>query len=261
MEAWCWKGRQFEPCDSLPVSDRGFRYGMSVFETVRLWRSQPLFLAEHLALLTQACGRLGFSVDPAALAAVESLLKQQADGVARLYVTAGDGPLDSRDFSAPRILVLCEKRPPPVEKPCRLTIVDTMYKAPFGGLKTANYWANADALAHALEGGHDEALLFNENSELVSAASANVFVVRGGEIRTPALECGARAGVTRSWIMSRLPVSEGSLFVGDLQAADEVFLSSSWYGVRPATSVMTRDLPQHQVGDRLAAEFREAIGA
>ncbi len=259
MRAWLWQGGQFVRCETLPVTDRGFRYGMALFETVRLWCGQPLFLQAHLKRLHDGCADRRFPLDRAALVAMEPLLAGQPDGVARLYVTAGDGALTAPEFTAPRVLVIGEERPAPIPERCKLALIGETHLAPFGGLKTANYWANVDALHRALRSEHDEALLFNENSELISASTANIFVVRGGHVSTPALECGAREGVTREWVMRQMPVREGSLFLGDLQEADELFLTSSWYGVRPAATLEHRSLPSQTIGEQLAAAFTTAI--
>src|SRR4051812_4815756 len=259
MNAWRWNGSTYEACESLPVTDRGFRYGMALFESIRLRHARPLFLNEHLDLLRAACADRTFPLPESALAGLAPLLARQPDGSARVYVTAGDGAHFSAHVSEPRILVLCETRPDPVPELCSLALIGDMYHPPFGGLKTANYWANADALGRALASDHDEALLFNENSELVSASTANVFVVRGVQISTPAVACGARAGVTRAWVMGQVRVRECSLFLDDLQRADEIFLTNSWYGIRPAESLEGRPLPSHAVSDRLARAYEAAI--
>src|SRR4051794_738948 len=169
MNAWRWNGSTYEVCDSLPVTDRGFRYGMALFESIRVHRARPLFLNEHLDRLRAACADRAFPLPEPALAALAPLLSRQADGTARVYVTAGDAAHFADRVSEPRILVLCEARPDPVAEMCSLALVGDLYHPPFGGLKTANYWANIDALQRALASDRDEALLFNENSELVSA--------------------------------------------------------------------------------------------
>ena len=72
------------------------------------------------------------------------------------------------------------------------------------------------------------------------STSANVFVVRGDELATPALACAILPGTTRSWILgwgSRVglrPV-EGWLTTRDFAEADEAFLCSSVAGILPVT--------------------------
>jgi branched-subunit amino acid aminotransferase/4-amino-4-deoxychorismate lyase len=259
MNAFRWNGSTYEACDALPVSDRGFRYGMALFESIRVRGGRALFLREHLDRLRAACADRAFPLPGPALDAVAPLLAKQPDGSARVYVTAGDGAQFSDRVTEPRILVLCEARPDPVPALCSLGLIGDLFHPPFGGLKTANYWPNVDALQRALRSGRDEALLFNENSELVSAATANVFVVRAGQVSTPAVACGARAGVTRAWVMAQMRVRECSLFLEDLRNAEEIFLTNSWYGIRPAGNLDGRSLPSHAVSERLARDYEAAI--
>lgn len=259
MNAWRWNGSTYAACDSLPLTDRGFRYGMALFESIRVRRGRPLFVEEHLELLRAACADRAFPLPGRALAGVAPLLSGQPDGSARVYITAGDAAHFTGAVSEPRILVLCEARPAPSSASCHLALIGDLFHPPFGGLKTANYWANIDALQRALGSGRDEALLFNENSELVSASTANVFVVRGAQVSTPAVACGARAGVTRRWVMEQVRVRECSLFLDDLEKADEIFLTNSWHGIRPAGSLEGRSLPSSAVSERLAEAYEAAI--
>lgn len=252
LRMWSWNGGGFVPCEGVPLSDRGFRYGMSLFESLRVVSSQPRHLAAHLARLRESCAAREFQCDERALTAVGELLGGGgiAEGFARIYITAGDGA-PTAPVSHGRVFVFLEARERPVESAYDLGISEEIFHPPFGGLKTGNYWANLDALLRAQRSGRHEALLFNERAELVSACMANVFVVRDGVVRTPALACGARAGVVRELVLQRLAVVEGSLFVDDVMRADEIFLTNSWIGVMPAGSLGGRALPSRAVAESL----------
>ncbi len=256
MTAWQWTGSAFAPCDSLPLSDRGFRYGMSVFESLRVAGGVGEFFEPHLARLVQACGERAFAVDDAALRAVAPLFHAAAcDGLARIYITAGDGP-PTAPATQPRVFVFVENRAAPdPDDAWELTLHDETYHAPFGGLKTANYWFNADALARARRRDFDEALLFNDRAELVSACCANVFLLHGDRLSTPARTCGARAGVVREWVIARRPVEERRLRREDVTAAAEIFLTNSWLGIQPVATLEGRPLARRAIGPKLAAEF------
>lgn len=256
VRGWLWNGSAFAVCDSLPLSDRGFRYGMSVFESLRVAGGVGEFFEQHLARLVQACGEREFSVDEAALRAVAPLFHAVAcEGFARIYVTAGDGALTA-PAGQPRVFVFVEDRAvPDSDDAWELTFHDETYHAPFGGLKTANYWFNADALARARRRRFDEALLFNDRAELVSGCCANVFLLHGDRLSTPARACGARAGVVREWVMARRAVEERRLRREDVTTADEIFLTNSWLGVQSVATLEGRPLARRVIGPKLAAEF------
>ena len=101
FRAWTLVGGAFREGADVPVTDRGFRYGMSVFETLAVRRGKILFLREHLAALKAACTAAGFQAGQTeALSALEGL----PDGMLRIYVTAGDGTVagptgESRTFA------------------------------------------------------------------------------------------------------------------------------------------------------------------
>lgn len=255
MNAWQWNGSAFEPCTSLPLADRGFRYGMALFESLRIAGGEPEFFERHLTRLLTACAERDFSVEESALRASLDVLTRCSDGFARIYVTAGDGA-PAAPAQQPRILILSEARPAPADDAYELRIHDEPYRAPFGGLKTANYWFNADAYAQARAHDCDEALLFNDLAELVSACMANVFLVHEDRISTPSRSSGARAGVIREWVIARRKVEERRLRREDVVTADEIFLTNSWIGVMPVATLEGRPLGPRQVGPKLAAELR-----
>ena len=145
--------------------------------------------------------------------------------------------------------------PPDPDDPLEIGLHDESCRPLFGGLKTANYWFNADALAHARRRGLDETLLFNDRAELVSAATANVFLVIGDDLHTPRRSSGARSGVIREWVINRRKVQERRLRRKDVLAADEIFLTNSWIGVHPVATVEGRPLGPRAIGPRLAAEL------
>ena len=256
MNAWLWNGERFEPGDSVPLSDRGFRYGMSVFESVRVNRGGPEFFEQHIARLLGACAEREFAVDEKSLRAAASLF-ENASGFARICVTAGDGA-PSAPCSRPRVFAFIEDRTPPdPEDPWELTFHDETHRPAFGGLKTANYWFNTDAFAQAQRRGFDEALFFNDFGELVSACMANVFLVHHDRISTPARSSGCRAGVVREWVCARRKVEERRLKREDVLAAQEIFLTNSWIGVMPAGTLEGRPLGKRFVGPQLAAELAQ----
>src|SRR4030095_2934227 len=91
-KSWRWNGKTYVKATSLPLTDRGFRYGMSLFESLRVSNGQPEFFEKHLMRLLSACAELGFDVSETAVRRAEALLSAAGmDGFARIYVTAGGG--------------------------------------------------------------------------------------------------------------------------------------------------------------------------
>jgi branched-subunit amino acid aminotransferase/4-amino-4-deoxychorismate lyase len=256
VKSWLWTGQRFQPTKSVPLTDRGFRYGMSVFESLRVTNGDPEFWERHLSRLITACAERDLSVDERVLAAAgEKLRRSGVDGFARIYITAGDGA-PTAPAKHPRVFVFIEKREPPnADDVWEITLSDETYHPIFGGLKTANYWFNAEVLTQTRQRGFDEALLFNDFAELVSACCANVFLVRNDRVLTPPRSSGARAGAIREWVIARRKVEERRLRREDVINADEIFLTNSWIGVMPVATVEGRPLGHRYIGPRLAAEL------
>ena len=269
MKAWRWNGAAYEPCDSLPLTDRGFRYGMAVFESLRVTVDAAEFFDRHLSRLVQACAEREIPVEEAPLAAAEALLCEAAGGLlrtkgesgfARLYITAGDGG-PAAAAEQPRVFAFLESRmPPDPEDSWEIGLHDESYHPPFGGLKTATYWFNCDALTRARRLQLDETLLFNDRAELVSACMANVFLLRDERLCTPPRSSGCRPGVIREWVIGRRKVEERRLRREDVVNADEIFLTNSWIGVMPVATVEGRPLGPRWVGPKLAAELANRRG-
>jgi len=244
---WQWNGECFRTASEVPLSDRGFRYGMSVFESILIRDGEPVFLNKHVNRLVKACEACRFQFDTKALDQFENRLRGSVpDGLARIYVTAGDGAVSSPAEQC-RIFVFAESRTPITsahhERGYDLSITKEPHQPVFGGLKTANYWTNIAALNNAHP--KNESLLFNAEGQLISACMANVFIVKNGEIKTPALSCGARNGVMRERVMQQRKVTECVITRDDLIAADEIFLTSSWIEVMPAASLEGHPLPEN----------------
>jgi branched-chain amino acid aminotransferase len=94
-------------------------------------------------------------------------------------------------------------------------------------------WAqNVLLLERARAGGFDDALLLNERGELAECTSANIFLVRRGEVFTPPLSSGCLPGVTREVLLgiaaqAGVAIREEVLTLDDLSGAEEVFISST----------------------------------
>ena len=248
----------------IPLTDRGFRYGMAVFETLRVQGGKVGCLGEHLWRLARACRASGFPVPGGALRDTARRLREVAGvdrdwtGVARLHVTAGDGgPADPPREC--RLLISLEPRQPPpgslVHVGLRLRAHPTPHHPPFGGRKTHNYWGNADALQAARRTGVDEALLSDPDGRLISACMANVFLFRDGELFTPPVSRGARAGVQRARVLRLTGATVRDLFPSEWRAPGTGFLvTNSWLGAVPGFVVGAE--PEGATRDALAAIVR-----
>ena len=112
------------------------------------------------------------------------------------------------------------------------------------------YPNNARMIKEAKNKGFGNALVADAVGNVAETATANVFMVKDGEIFTPIANGTFLAGITRARHISNLAnegmkVNETVLSFDDFHAADEIFLSGNMAKVTPVTAF---DDTQYQVG-------------
>lgn len=93
------------------------------------------------------------------------------------------------------------------------------------------------AAVYAKENKLNDCLVLNANGKIADSTIANLFLVKGDTIFTPALSEGCVNGVMRKYLLESLAASnyqveETIVSAEDLLAADEVFLSNAINGIR-----------------------------
>jgi branched-chain amino acid aminotransferase len=237
----------------ISVFDRGFLYGDGLFETLYLWRGQSFRWEQHLERLEQGAQMLGIPL-PFTRPQLEHHLKRLAarlpeQAVLRLAVSRGCGPWGYSPSGCNKPTWVMSAHPAPQIVPgkpaawnlitsnLRLSHLDSL-----AACKTANKLAQILARTEAEARGGDEALLLNDLGQVVEAASANIFWLKGNTLGTPILSAGALPGITRQTICELAPalglrVKLGNITVRELRQMDGVFLSLSTRGIVEVASV------------------------
>jgi branched-chain amino acid aminotransferase len=251
-----WMNGEVSGADAaISVFDRGFLYGDSVYEVMRTSGGRPVDLEPHLARLHRSAASLLLEIpgDAALRAALEEVLAAAGNGDSyiRVVVTRGAGEVGLDTALADSSTLIVIVRPlvlPPAEmyeRGAALQIVGvqrTSLRSMDPGVKSGNYLNNIMGLMEAKRAGAYEALMCNPAGLIAEGSSSNVFVVRDGDLSTPAIGTGLLAGITRQRVieLSRangFAVSEGEILPEDVRGADEVFITSSVRGVMPAASI------------------------
>jgi branched-subunit amino acid aminotransferase/4-amino-4-deoxychorismate lyase len=273
QQVWQWDpgAREWVDNDRVPVSDRGFRYGMALFETALIYRRAPVLLRDHITQMFSYADSLQWPLPTGALLGIPSYLKQRREhlpehGILRIHLTAGDGLFGARP-GQPRLLVSCHAGAPPKPleqcRPLRVTARTLSHTQGFPnafGFKSHNYWHNLQMRTYAALFGCDEALISGNDGSVSSFSRGNLFLVRGSRLITSPLSSGARPGVVRNWLMDRYVVEHDEpLTLDDLFNADEMFLTNSGVGIWPAASLSGRRYYATSKGSAIAARWREFL--
>ncbi len=289
-------GTLVRPSDArVSVFDRGFLYGDSVYEVIRTYGGRPFELEAHLARLRHSADRIGLAPKwDAARAAAEIARTLEAsrggdapdpdaapwnvgERYVRLVMTRGAGEigLDPALAVDPVALVVVQ----PIHGPPRRAYLDGIAAA-FVGVRRASpaaidptakmgaHLPNVLAVREAREQGAHEALLLDERGAVTEGSSSNVFAVRGGRVTTPPLAAGILEGVTRGIVLALaraagLSASEARLRPGDLEGADELFITSTVREIVPVARLGDRPVGAGRPGPvtrRLHDAFRRRAG-
>ncbi|KGO97689.1 aminotransferase class IV, partial [Novilysobacter defluvii] len=153
-----------------------------------------------------------------------------------------------------------ESPPPPPERGLGLRWCTTRLAAQplLAGLKHCNRLEQVLARLELRGGGDDEGLLLGEEGEVVSAISANLFILRGGRWWTPPVDrCGV-AGVCRGWLLEQGLAGERRLDREAVEQAEAVVLTNAVRGILPVSGLGTRRWSPHPRTGALRAALAAA---
>ncbi|MBD0301368.1 MAG: aminotransferase class IV, partial [Tolypothrix sp. T3-bin4] len=134
---------------------------------------------------------------------------------------------------------------------------------PLRGKISAAYITSSLAKTEAVESGFDEAILMNAQGKVSEASGMNIFMVRNGQIFTPASDQDILEGITRDSILTiakdlGIKTVEGSIDKSELLIADEVFLSGTAAKIVPVTKIESYKLPENRP---ITEKLREKLTA
>jgi para-aminobenzoate synthetase / 4-amino-4-deoxychorismate lyase len=230
-----------------------------IFETLLVVEGQPIELDAHLARLAASIEEL---YGPSAATDPREEIEQRASGMrlGRLRATLApraDGGLETE-------IVTAEVEPEVVfPGPERAVSVHTLLLE--GGLG-AHKWVDRVLIEETEARLPDDALalLVDHGGAVLEATRANVFAVYGETLATPTADGRILPGIAARRVVEAaevagLRVKETDLTVGDLMAADEVFLAGSVRGVEPVRAIDGVELSlQSDASAKIGAELKRA---
>ena len=146
----------------------------------------------------------------------------------------------------------------------RLTVqVNARYAAnEFAGAKILSWGANLVWAERAQRQGFDEVILLNEHGRVAECTSANIFAVFGNDVWTPPVSDGCLPGITREVLLNEihipgLRIFERGMTIADLEAADEVCITSTTRDLLPVREISGTALgTKAEVRERVTEAFR-----
>lgn len=239
----------YEPAVSF--TNRAFRYGDSVFESIRFTNQKVMFIQDHIQRIKLAMTTLRMNI-PAEFSStniehlVYHLIKENnitSDARIRLTVFRNEGgfytPL-TNDISFLIETETTENNGYDLNQKGLWVDLYAEIKKPIS--KIANI-KTGSALLYVMAGitktslKLDDCLLVNENGHIIESINSNIFAIKNGALYTSPISDGCVDGIMRKQILSlasvnRILTFEKSLTVHTLTDADEVFLTNAISGVK-----------------------------
>ena len=228
----------------------GLMTGWGVFSTLLVCDGVLFAWERHWARMRQDAAKLQVPFPPESTELERGLARlieanQAWNATLRVMVIRNrggqwEGPSVSRDFDLIAFTANLKQWEPSV----KLDVVPNARLAAceFAGVKYLSWAVNLIWYERARSRGLDEAILLNERGEVSECTSANIFVAQGGRVWTPPLVSGCLPGVTRAVLLEEisvpgLEIGEKTLYLTDLEHADEAFITSTTRELLPVASV------------------------
>ena len=264
----------------LAVSNRGFAYGDSVFETLRVVNGKIVFWEDHYFRLMAGMRIMRMEIPMTftmEFLEAEILKTTQATGLqdlpARVKLSVYR---ESEGFYKPltndvRYVVAVQKLKQPRYElntnPYRVDIFKDYPVAPglLSTVKSNNRAVNVVGSIFAQENELDNCILINTNKQVVEALNSNLFLVHGNTLKTPPILDGCIKGIIRQQLvdiikeMEDYVLEEASISPFELQRADELFLTNSIMGIRPVTVYRKKEF-KTTLASRLVEELNKKAG-
>ena len=223
---------------TVPISDRSLFFGDAVYDAA-LVKDGNIFLAEeHVERLLNGAKRLKiehkFTAESISTE-IKRFAKASGKGVHFLYFQLSrrsEGRTHSYLYAdgAALLMTLSKANLPCPDKTLSLiSVPDTRYL--HCDVKTVNLLPAVMASGYAEENGADEAV-FVRDGIVTECAHSNVSILKDGTLYTHPLTNRILPGITRKHLISycersRIPVKEIPFTFSELEAADEVIVSST----------------------------------
>lgn len=243
----------------------GFLFGWGVFETLRVYKGKPAFLAEHLARLKKGAETTYLKfLDLDYAAAISALLKKNKLEDAYLRISL----FKQREETGVLIYVdTFSYYPEETYKKGFTLVVSPFRRHPdsiYLKVKSISYLESRLSWAYAQEKKKDEAIFLSTDSYVQEGSRSNIFFVKNKATFTPALECGLLDGITRQQTITiinglKIPLKEGNYTLSELISADEVFITSSLMEIMPIREVENHPIKPGPIALRLLQEYRRRI--
>ncbi len=232
------------------ISNRAFKYGDALFETIRIVNGEPQFLEDHfirlkkgMQILKMPAGVLSFSQLKDQIVKLIEKNHIKYGGRIRLTVfRSGEGlyaPENQGKSFAIEAFPIASNKYCLNEKGLTIDVYNDLkiHRNFLSQIKTTNKIPQVLTGIYKTENNLDDCLVLNDQGRIAEALSSNIFLYKNNNLYTPSLEEGCMDGVMRKQVLKianelSINVFEGMLNGSMLLQADEMFLTNAISGIQ-----------------------------
>ena len=229
----------------VSIEDRGFQFGDSIYEIVKLYNGKLFKLDEHMQRLFNSAKQIRLNLDYSKEELKElaqQLLEKnegserRAEGGLYIQITRGRAPRshgfsDDLEPTVVMYLLPAKKIEAKVREAGVTAITMPEQRWQHCNIKTNNLLPNILTSQRAKEEGADEGIFVTEEGIVTEGTSSNVFIVKGGQVLTHPADGEILPGITRELVLElaadKFDLEEKKFNLQDLYQADELFITST----------------------------------
>lgn len=235
----------------LSYNNRGFKFGDSVFETLKIKNGRVVFWEDHYFRLMASMRMLRMAIPLSfTLEFLENEIKKISDYCtnqnflrARLSIYRKEGGFYTPKTNEIDYLIEVEEVEFETKENYSLDLYKDFYNysGMLSTIKSNNKLLNSLAGIYAQENDLDNCVLLNESKNICEVINGNIFIILENKIKTPSLTEGCLKGIIRKKVIEILNnnpnyhFEETSITPFELQKADEVFITNSIIGIQSVT--------------------------
>ena len=254
----------------ITPNNRAFKYGDSVFETIKVVHGKLVFWEEHYFRLMASMRMLRMKIPmnftleflEEQILKTVSVNENNKNTRTRLSVTRKDGGFYTPNTNEIDYLIESQEIEYSTKASYKVDLFKDfyMYSGHLSTVKTNNKLIHTLASIYAKENELDNCILLNERKGVVEVTNASLFLIKGTLIKTPPLTEGCLKGIAREKVISVITSSnnytleEAIISPFEIQKADEVFITNSIIGIQPITNYRKKEFST-DISKKLAMSF------
>jgi branched-chain amino acid aminotransferase len=241
----------------ITPNNRAFKYGDSIFETIKVVNGKLVFWEDHYFRLMASMRMLRMKIPmnftleflEEEILKTVSINEIKKNRRARLSVTRKDGGFYTPNTNEIDYLIESQEIEYLTKSSYKVDLFKDfyVYSGHLSTVKTNNKLIHTLASIYAKENDLDNCFLLNERKGVVEATNASLFLVKGTVIKTPPLTEGCLKGIAREKVISLInssndyTIEETIISPFEIQKADEVFITNSVMGIQPITNYRKKE--------------------